>query len=265
MTGFVVAIPSYKRAHILSELSLPLLSSWGMPMDLVFVFCVKEDMDDYKNMISRNPLFAGTNIVEGPLGLHHMRNFICSYFPRGCHILNMDDDIKNILCMKEDTSVQNTKSSKRYPLCPLADTISWIERAFQITHNADATMWGIYPVRNGYFMKDLPSVTYDLRFCVGTFWGSINDPCMLIDIEEKEDFFRTLSVYEKHKVIVRFNHTCATTNYYHNPGGMQARPNNRIDASKASCAYLLNRWPQYCRLYNGKKNGVQEVRLKDQT
>ena len=49
-------------------------------------------------------------------------------------------------------------------------------------------LFGIYPIKNGYFMKDLPEKTIDLRFCVGTFWGCINNHNIQINIEEKEDF-----------------------------------------------------------------------------
>jgi hypothetical protein len=264
-TSFAVAIPSYKRTEIFYARTLQLLRTWGIDMDRVHVFCVAEDAAAYERLRERDMgVYAGMHVVVGPVGLHHMRNFIVRYFPEGTPVLHLDDDLKGLLQMTEDVRVVDPKSSRRWPLSPLAPerALAWVEEAFARTRDAGAHLWGIYPVRNGYFMKDLPEVTTDLRFCVGTCWGMVNDHRVLVEIEEKEDFWRTLLAWEMDGVVLRWNHVCVATSYYTTPGGMQARPADRREQSRTSCDALMARWPQYCRLYTGKKNGMWEVRLR---
>lgn len=257
-----VAIPSYRRANVISQCSLPLLCSWGVPMKRVHVFVIEEEKASYQAMIDMNAMFQGVKVIVGPLGLHNMRNYIHQYFEDGVPVLHMDDDIKDVLAMNIDESVGNVKSSARYVLTPLTSALKWVQDAFRTTKESGARLWGIYPVRNGYFMKDLEPITTDLRFCVGAFWGMWNAKALTLALEEKEDFERTLLAYEQDGVVVRFNRVCPITSYYRTTGGMQARTSDRKEESKRSCAYLLERWPQWCKLYTGKKNGVWEVRLK---
>lgn len=267
---FVVAIPSYRRPDILGTRTLKLLMSWKVPMDQVYIFCVAEEEHAYLEM--RAATFpeevAKPHVVTGPLGLHHMRNHIQAYFAAGVPVLHMDDDIKDLFIMIEDPSVLDLQKSTRYKLHSLEPSaaFTWVTECFELARKHGARLWGIYPVRNGFFMKDLPEVTTDLRFCVGTFWGIWNDPTFeTLHVEEKEDFERTLLVYEHDQCVLRFNRVCAATHYYSTPGGMQARGSDRVEESRKSCAYLLQRWPQYCRLYKGKKNRMHEVRLQDRT
>lgn len=265
---FRVAIPSYQRADILCSRTLPLLMSWKFPAERVHVFCIKEEEAVYRDALTNMlPWAQSVQVITGPLGLHHMRNHIQDFFGYGVPVLHMDDDLQDILVMQEDTHENNVKKSTRYPLVPLAtvcDPVEWIQNCFVLAQSKGARMWGIYPVKNGYFMKDLPEVSTDLRFCVGTFWGIWNDPQMrALHLEEKEDFERTLIAYELDRCIVRFNRVCAKTQYYKTRGGMQARGTNRLAESRTSCDYLLRTWPQYCRIYTGKKTGICEVRLRD--
>jgi hypothetical protein len=165
--------------------------------------------------------------------------------------------------MEEDATILDTKSAKRYPLTHFKDEsfLSWAESAFAALTLGSARMFGVYPVKNGYFMKDLPYMTTDLRFCVGTLWGCINDKNIMLTIEEKEDFERTLLSYEKHGTIHRYNHIAPMTSFYRTPGGMQSRGKDRASASKDSCEYLIQRFPTLCKFHRVKKSGIHEVKL----
>lgn len=233
-------------------------------MDWVYVFCVPEDEATYRTTIAAHSEYQGVHVHTGPLGLHHMRNFIATFFERDAAVLQMDDDIRDIMVMCEDESVVDVNKSSRYKLTSLScdDALPWISSAFETARGRGARLWGVYPVRNGFFMKDLAPITYDLRFCVGAFWGCWNDPELQLHLEEKEDFERTIRAYEKDQCVVRFNRICVATTYYHTPGGLQARNIDRVKESESSCEWLIEQWPQYCRMYRGKKNGMCEVRLK---
>lgn len=264
MSSFKVAIPSYCRIPVLLKCTLPLCCvAWGIPQDRVYIFVIDEQECSYKEAV--HSLFPGVHIVTGPLGLHHMRNFITQYFEEDTPILHMDDDIHDLMLMHEDTSVENKKSCMRYPLRPIQQTYvdmsQWIHAAFEHTKSVGASLFGVYPVKNGYFMKDLPVITYDLRFCVGAFWGMWNRRSMTIHIEEKEDFERTIQAFHADGMVVRFNRICPVTTYYKTKGGMQSRNVNRLETNRDSCAFLVDHYPQYCKLYHGKKSRM-EVRLR---
>jgi hypothetical protein len=218
---------------------------------------VKEEYEDYRN--SLDPLI---NVIIGPLGLHHRRHFIRLYFPDGTKMVCMDDDIAQLCIMKENVRIEDRKKAARYPL--FENNLAFLEDAFETLEATGLTFFGIYPVKNGYFMKTLPYKSTDLRFCVGTFWGCINDHStdLMLNIEEKEDFERTLLYYKRDKGVLRFNTICADTKYYKEKGGLQSRGIDRKETSKTSCTYLIATFPEYCKLYTSKKSGIHEVRLK---
>jgi hypothetical protein len=258
--NFVVAIPSYSRSDIITKKTLRVCQEMGFDFSKIFVFVVDSQFCSYKNSIKNEQI----NIITGgPIGLHNMRNFITDYFEEGTSILHMDDDIDTIFKFTIDETITDLKKSARYKLIPITsiEFMQTIENAFSLCIEKGIGLFGIYPVANGYFMKGLPSITFDIRFCVGVMWGTINSKNIKINIEEKEDFERTLLFYERDSSVMRLNNITVKTKYYKTAGGMQSRETNRIETSKQSCEYLLNRFPKWTKLYTGKKSNIHEVRL----
>jgi len=241
-----------------------MLSRFQVPMQNVYVFIVEDDKKAYEASLDIY-VHQGLHLEIGPLGLHHMRNYIRLYFPEGCELIQLDDDIEDLYFMEEDLSIEDLKSCKRYPLYKMLEQQfhSIIEIAFNNLRKHNLHIFGIYPVKNGFFMKDLPEITTNLRFCVGVFWGCINQHMneLYLELEEKEDVERTLRYFVQDKGVLRFNRIVPKTNYYKTPGGMQARPYSRIESSKASCDYLMTHFKPYCKLYTSKKSGIYEIRL----
>ena len=66
----------------------------------------------------------------------------------------------------------STKKAGVNSVKPLYSLIGLIERGFELVTAEKCSLWGIYPVNNGLFMKD--TITTDLRFIMGSFWGIIN-------------------------------------------------------------------------------------------
>ena len=255
-------IPSLSRATLLCEKTLALLvKKFQIDQSSIYVFVVAEEYESYA--LTAHVLYPGIRLMVGPLGLHHMRNFIHAFFPENEELVFLDDDITDLVEMVEDTGVLDKNKCDRYPLRGLTTEQfkAYLTSAYSMMRKEGIYLWGIYPVKNGFFMKDLPAVTYDLRFIVGCFWGCINRPERKITIEEKEDVERTLLYFKEDKKILRFNRIAPVTTYYKQKGGMQARGMDRLETSKQSCQYLIEKYPEYCRLYTGKKSGVWEVRL----
>ena len=259
----VFVIPSLSRVKTLATKSLNLLvDRYNVPCSSIFIFVIREEFEAYTSLYA---LYPKIRIVVGPLGLHNMRNHIRLYFPVSTQMVCLDDDIDDLCIMRVDESIIDKTKASRYPLVSMSSTEfgAFINDAFETLRATNLRLFGIYPVRNGYFMKGLPYKSIDLRFCVGAFWGCINDHStdLVIHIEEKEDFERTLLYYKKDRGVLRFNTICPKTKYYKEAGGMQSTSIDRTESSKVSCAYLIDRFPEYCKLYTSKKSGIYEVRL----
>jgi len=264
--NFKVIIPSYSRASIICEKTLRVLANATVPQENIYVFVLQSQECSYKTQI-KNYNFDKINLISVNIdpGLDKMRNYITLYFPEGEYLLHMDDDIDDILKLSIDTNIVDSKKAGRYKLISkISEFIEIYNDAFNIIKNNNTALFGIYPVANGYFMKDLPEYTFDLRFCVGALWGSINDHSIIIDIEEKEDVQRSIMYFMKYKKILRINNITIKTKYYKTKGGMQDRcidDINRIESSKKSCTFLLEKYPEYTKLYTSKKSGIYEIKL----
>lgn len=257
-------IPSLSRQNLIVNKTLKLLvNEYNIDENSIYIFVIQEEFDEYTKTIKS--LYPNINIIIGPLGLNNMRNFIHSYFPENTELVCIDDDIKDLKFLKINNEIKDIKSSKRYELQSFnrENFMKFLEDAFNNLYKNNATLFGIYPVKNGYFMKDLPEITYDLKFIVGAFWGCINKSYLNVFLEEKEDVERTLLAYTFDKCVIRYNHITLDTNYYKEKGGMQTRNEDRIETSKESCKYLLSSFPLYTSLYTSKKSGIYEIRLRD--
>lgn len=249
--NFKIVIPSLSRPTILCQKTLKVCQTASIPLDKIYLFITESQKCSYISEIEKHG-FCGINIItESPVGLDKVRNFITDYFDEREYLLHLDDDIDSLYKL----------DPVKYTLIEITDIIELFNNAFEICKRKNIGLFGIYPVRNGYFMKDSPEISYDLRFCVGTLWGCINDKSIKISIEEKEDVERTLLYYKKYGKILRLNYITIKTNYYKTPGGMQNGVTNRIETSKESCKYLLETYPEYTRLYTGKKSGIWEIKL----
>ena len=261
-----LAIPSYKRPEIIVNKTLKLCTRLNINKSDIYIFILKEDEKDYINAIpdyhTYNLIIADTVTTSG---LHHMRNYITNYFAENQMILSMDDDIDDIYELFIDENVQDPNKSSRYKLIPI-DSQRFhyiIIYAFNLLVQKNIGLFGFYPIKNGFFMKDSEDITYSFKFCVGSMWGCLNQKDITITIEEKEDVERTIKYFQKFKKTLRFNHINIATKYYKNPGGMQflKEKNARIENSKKSAKFLSETYPELCYLHTSKKSGIWEVKL----
>jgi len=267
--NFFIVIPSYKRSNIIVKKTLHLCCiKYNIPQEQIYIFVLEEDFNDYKHILDKFN-YQNINLISAindtAPGLHNMRNFITNYFDEDVPLLHIDDDIDDLYKLHEDISIENKNKSAHWQLISLNSNefIDFINNSFSNLKKHGLSLFGIYPVKNGFFMKDLPERTYDLRFCVGAFWGCFNKKDIQITLEEKEDFERTILFYILSGGVLRNNHITLKTKYYSTKGGMQSRNIDRVLESQKSCAILCEKYPNFCRLYSSKKNGMCEVRLKN--
>ena len=271
--NYVIAIPSYNRADILKNKTFATLKRHHIPDDIIYIFVANNDeREKYIMKIDIEP----ANIITGVKGLKDQRNFISSYFPEGKHIIQLDDDIDEIVELvvpntskrtstktKAQIAKQKRELMKKHRVKPIADLNRFIIDAFALAVKKGIYLWGIYPVDNPYFMTD--TITTDLRFIVGPFWGVINrhSQQLKLTIDEKENVERTLQHYSMDGGVIRFNNVSITTNYYKTPGGMQTNStmNNRRNAAKVSAELLHTKYPQYTKIIIKKRTNWPEIKL----
>jgi hypothetical protein len=247
--GYIIAIPSYKRAETLRDKTLTVLASYRIPSSKIYVFVANKEQEDlYKSVLK--PGSYGHMIVGVP-GMAAIRNFITGYFPVGKQIVNMDDDIKGFL--------EFSPSARRHEI-QLKSLDNLIKKGFAESARTGFRLWGIYPVANGFFMKE--GATTDLKYVIGAFWGITNPGSILtVTIDDKEDYLRSLIMYVLDGGVLRFRDAAPMTAYYKEAGGMQEeRTKNRVTKSAEA---LHAAFPNLTKLNATKKSGYLELRMRD--
>ncbi len=246
-------IPSYKRPEGCRDKTLAVLHEYGIPKEKIFVVVAdKEQEREYEAVL--DPKTYGKILVGVP-GLPQVRNWIFDHFPKGDHLVSCDDDISGFI--EYDASLKRHEKK-------LVSLKRVIERGFSECKKNGCRLWGVYPSANGFFMK--PTVSTDLKFCVGPFWGCINPGKEVrIDIGqgEKEDYQRTIQFYQKDGCVVRLNFVAPKTAVYKTPGGLQF--GNRLKREHDTIKKMMKRYPGWIRVNPTRKSKMPEIRLVDPT
>lgn len=248
-SDWIVAIPSYKRAEILRDKTLATLTRYGIEPSRIYIFVADKDEEAlYKATL---PVGHYNRLVVAQKGLHHARNAINAYFPVGKKIVSADDDIRGF--------IEFDAGAKRHEK-PLVSLKRTIDRGFTEAAKAGASLWGVYPSANGFFMKN--TVSTDLRHIVGSFWGQINPgKAVTIHLQSKEDYERTLQFWKRDGAVVRLNFVSPQTAYYKTPGGLQlTRTQEKIEDE---VAFLEKHYGPYIVRNPNRKSGFVEIRIKD--
>lgn len=252
MSDVVYAIPSRGRADVLARKTLPLLARLGVPSRRVNVFVDPSERYAYRDVTD----LARVNLLPGRLGMAAQRDAIIDYFQPGVRVVQIDDDLRDLVIRRSDKLAEPIEADE------------WEEVVDLAYRSLDATggrLWGLYPVPNAMFMK--PRVRTDLTYIGGGLFGTINDPSpdspLRVDVEDKEDFLRSLRCYEADGTVTRVEYVAWKTEGYAGAGGMQAdglRTDERIDVSAREIA---RRYPSLASLNLTKKSRKTELRLRD--
>jgi len=237
-----IAIPSYKRSKTLKNKTLAYLKRTDVNLDIIDVFISDEsEYDIYKNEID-------VNIIKGKIGCGGNRNFITKYYKENQKILFMDDDIKQV-----------SRYFDKKTLVEIKDFDLMVKENFEISLSKNNNLWGIYPVHNAFFMKQ--TIDFGLKYIIGCFYGVVNNHKnhAFVELEDKEDFERTLKYFIHDKGVTRFNYIAPSTMYYKEAGGMQeTRTKERV---KNSAYTLAQKYPSLCNVFISKK-GYYEIKFK---
>ena len=251
-TDYVICIPSYKRATFCKEKTLSTLHRNKIDPKKVYVYVAnKEDYDLYNETLNKNMY---NKLVIGKKGLVPQRQFIMQQWPRGKHIVFLDDDVESI---DLSLSPRFKKHNLNY----------FIKEAFNECEKNNSFIWGVYAVFNPFFRKTKSELSTDLKYIVGAFYGIINRP-NLKNIEltitkangQKEDVERTLKFFINDGIVLRFNKIGFTTKYYGKEGGL-GKFEERIKPMKEACKKLEKKYSDYGQI-KVRDNGMAEFVLK---
>ena len=247
LDDYVIVIPSYNRLTVFKSKTLAFLKKHGVPRCKIYVFITEQDIISYKEI--ENDVI----LQVGLLGLSNQRDFIFDFFPVGTKIVSFDDDVSDMFIKINDD------------LVPIASLDVLIKKGFALCEKHGASLFGVYPVRNTFFMKNnkesTTKITTNLRFIVGPFFGCIN-PGSTIRGEghdEKEDYLRTIKFWLKDSAIIRFNHLSLQTRVYAGGGGI-TKGVARLERERLVVAKLLAQYPQYLKPKKCKSK-YPEIRL----
>jgi len=218
----------------------------GIKKELITVFVVEEDYDDYSILL--NPEWYG-KIVIGKRGLVNQREFITGFYPEGQHIVSIDDDVREIdLSMTEYSCLDD-----------------FICEAFADCKYKSSFIFGVYPCFNPYFRKErIPCLTC-LSYIVGAFYGYINrkNVTELIQIigDSKEDVERSILYYKHDGIVLRYNRIGIKTKYFGSDLGGLGTLKDRLYDMKINSEILQSLYPDFCSI-KIRKNGLYEIVLK---
>jgi hypothetical protein len=246
-SNYVIAIPSYKRQDVIIEKSLKTLKDGGVPASKIHIFMAnEEERDAYEKTVPKE-LYG--KLVVGVKGITEQRRFIIDYFPENQYVVSLDDDVERL-----------EKLSGLEKLVRIRNLDKFFKQAYEDMKKHGLHIWGIYPVRNPFFMK--PKVTTDLKFIIGTLYGFINRHDKGLrpspKIKEKEDVEQSILYFLKDGGVLRYNHTTIKTKF-HSEGGL-GKKDGRFENNKVAAAYLAKTYPDLVTIFH-RKTGMAEVKL----
>jgi hypothetical protein len=252
MSGYVVCIPSYKRAQLCNDKTLTMLKNNHIKRELIYVYVAdKTEYDEYERVLDKS---LYNKLVVGKKGLVPQRQFIMGKWKNGQQIVFFDDDVESV-------------DLKLSPMFKGHNLDYFFKQAFRECDKQKSFIWGVYAVFNPFFRGARKEISTELNYIVGAFYGIVNRPTLKeIQLEitkengQKEDVERTLKYFIHDGIVVRFNKIGFTTKYYGKDGGLGTF-DNRLKPMLEASKRLLAKYGDYGYI-KMRKNGMAEFVLR---
>lgn len=243
---YQIAIPSHNRSSDINKYSLKYLAETGISKDKVRVFVAPDQIPQYQSDL--DPALYG-ELIPTALGIRANHNAITNYYPEDTPLIRLDDDVRYL------AQAQDPKTLVR-----IEDTDQLIKDSFARADLVGATLWGLYPIDNPFFMK--PKERYGLSFIIGQFFGAYNKHSEVLGAEIKEDFERSILRFIADGTVLRFEYLTAVAGRVGgNRGGLQTM--DRASMNEQGTEYLLNTYPDFVAEKKSRANGYREIKLRN--
>lgn len=200
--------------------------------------------DEDKNEYLKNYDIKNWVITNKPRGIAGQRNAILKFFKKGDFIIMLNDDIKGF---------KKLNSKKKLDSMSNKEIKDFFINAFTNCQFNDCNLWGVYPVPNGFYMKNRIN---NKGFIIGTCMGIIVED-MIFDesMHTKEDYDYTLQNIIKHKKVLRFdNITCYATHAEKKGGGCSYAYQDGIYNNDFNI--LCNKWGSLIKINPKRENEI---------
>jgi hypothetical protein len=246
MLDYEIAIPSHNRSEDINQYSLKYLAETGISKDCVRIFVAPDQVAAYEQNTD-----AGlyNEIIPTEIGIRANHNAITQFYPEATPLVRLDDDVR-YLAKAEDPKT----------LTRIENTHQLILDSFHRADISGATLWGLYPIDNPFFMK--PKERYGLSFIIGQFFGAYNRHSEVLNAEIKEDFERSILRFIEDGTVLRFDYLTAVAGRVGgNRGGLQTM--DRASMNEQGTDYLLNTYPDFVAEKKSRSNGYREIKLRN--
>lgn len=237
---FRVAIPSYKRAAMLSKKTLPFLAEHHIPPHLIDIFVAnEEEREIYTTTL---PIGSYDRIIVGHPGIARQRQFIQEFYPLGQEVFSIDDDIRGIVTKKQDFSLPQ-----------------FIEEMFELAKSEKVNFWGVYPAGSLLYLKD--EYRKGVLYIVACFYGYINMKDMTYPpLDTKEDWWASLERAKLDGAVLRAEFVAPKTTYWLKSGGLSET--RTLEKEQIHSEMVCHLFPQFTKGSYTRRNGHPDVKLK---
>jgi len=233
---YSIAIPTLKRYGQLSTVKF----LKGLQEATTIFVHSKQELELYRSF---DPDLNYHN-ADTPIGMQNIRNYMLDFYPRGQWVIFFDDDVKGLLTLSPDGK----------KLVRISETLvkGFIEKAIEFCEKVGASMWGVYPIRNSFFMSRSVSPN---NFIIGQLMGiKISEIRCDPELFLKSDYDLTLKHIMRDGKAARFNHICLDAKQRTNPGGCVSYRDD--DKMEKATTRLLELHGNAVRLNPKRKNEV---------
>jgi hypothetical protein len=228
-----VAIPTYKRHHLISGKTLRFLASVSYPASKVTLFVANEEEALLYYRAVPRALYG--KLVVGVPKLQPQRTFISNYYPEDAILIEMDDDIKKI-----DSPV---------PFLTL------IQNALERINTRKSGLWGVLP--NDDKRRYTDDTTIHLTFIIGSFFVFRNHRDLQTTLTQKDDYERSILYFKRYGEVHRYRGAGVSTTYNQGGGGLQEE--GRTAKMETEVNQIVQMYPEYCSRKD--KKGMPDVAL----
>jgi hypothetical protein len=266
---YKIAIRSYKRSHLIGNMTLKVLEYNNISKEKINVFVADEE----EKLLYEKAIGDRVNsIIVGKLGGWQQTIFIQEYYPLGTPILFLDDDLENFyeFCggKEKEHFLKTSNNLEKYIL----DGFSTIK---QLGLKTSFTFKGM---TNQFYLKTKSWKEFRPGACAGGFWGCYNDDIFKVyNYSHGDDVIRSANIIEECGGMISYNWCSFNTKIGTNEGGMQLSGdrNNSTESRKdftfRQCNEIIKNIPNVKKYFHTdfvldeNKNNIYEFKMKNKS
>ena len=251
-----IAIRSKSRYNTINDKTLKLLNNWNIPKSSIYIFCPPNEIDSYKESCPE------INIIDGGSSIIECNNLIIDYFDEGSYIIQMDDDIHFLLELGTDNNRIKVNNKLRPKGFIDYDLNKLIKHGRRLMIEKQIPIWGTYPVCNYFYMNDLKTPTFDLKFLIGRIFGFLNNKEIRATSGFRDDYERSVLNYIKYGGNIRFNHITVYADTYVGNGGLAQERTSKMMSDDVD--EMIKKYPTYVteKKNKGKFREIRFIKQK---